>query len=274
MNQMSEQQADVFDFGVTRPPQGRAVAIRFMGPGGLALSRQVVGVDSATDQAAAARWLRRHQFAVASLRVDVLNGLMARYEAELPTVVARRLARRLIAVYRFVLDRTLQQGGPGAIDVSVPHLEAVTGEEGRRTVRIVPERFDANHIAASVRGWVGPLAAGQAAGGAEGVLVRYTLWSWETLHSDAEIEAMLDRGTAPTPEVKALDTDLFRVQSRPVFEEMAAGLLGAIGEGLQLRRAGLADLERMMGLRTESYPGEMFSYREDDGTALDTAPVA
>jgi hypothetical protein len=272
MDSTTEQQADVFDFGV-KPPQGAKAAIRFAGPGGVQRTRQVVGVEDAADRAKAERWLRRHQFAVSSLPADVLNALMARYEAEIPVFVSRRLTGRLVAIYRHVLDRTMKQDGPDAVAVDVPHLEAVTDENGRRTVRIVPERFDANQIAESVRGWIGPLVADGPVWISEEVLIRYTMWTWGNLFLDVEVDAMLHRGVAPTVNLSALDKEAFREQSHPWFEELASGLTAREGENLQLRRASLADLERLMGLRATAHPGELLAYR-DAGPALDTAPVA
>jgi hypothetical protein len=172
------------------------------------------------------------------------------------------------------VTQTLEQGGPDAIAADVPHLAAVTDETGQRTVRIVPERFDHNQVAESVRGWAGLLMGAEPAAVAQEVLIRYTLWTWEKLFLDVEVDAMLDRGVAPTVSLGAIDQEAFREQSQPWFEELASGLTAIIGESLQLRRASLADLERIMGLRAETYPGEMMAYREDDGSIRDTAPRA
>jgi hypothetical protein len=239
---------DVFDFGVPEPVSGSETAVTFIGPGGRTLTQQVAGVEGADGQAKAARWLRRRQFAESSLRVDVLSALMRRYEVVLPVVVARRLAGRLIAIYHNVLERTLECDGPGAVAVDVPHLEAVTDEGGRRTVRIVRERFDANQVFEAVRGPLAPVIGLHVADLAQRILVRYTLQVWESLF-DEEIDAMLNCGTAPILSLATLDKGEFREQSRPWFEEEASELMAAIGEGLQLRRASLADLERLMGLR-------------------------
>jgi hypothetical protein len=274
VDQSSEHPADVFDFGVQQAPRGGKAVITFAGPGGLMQTRQVVGAEDPAVQAKAERWLRRRAFAEGTLRADVLNALMARYELELPVFVARRLAGRLIEIYRHVLGLTLEQDGPAAIAVDVPHLEAVTDEGGRRTVRIVRERFDANQIAESVRGWLAPVIGAQAAGIAETVLIRYALWTWESLHLDAEIDAMLDRGVAPTVRLAALSKAVFREQARPWFEELASELTAMIGESLQLRRARLTDLERLMGLRAQTAPGELLAYREDDGSIPETAHLA
>jgi hypothetical protein len=272
-NELIEIEKDIFAFGVKEESERNVLPITFAGLGGLKRTCQVAGVEDPEVQTAAQGWLRRRQFAVASLRTDVLNALLARYEVALPAFVARRLTSRLIEVYRCVLTRTLEQDGPDAVAVDVPHLEMVTDESGRREVRIVPERFDHNLVAQSVRGWVAPLMGAEPAAMAQEVLIRYTLWTWEKLFLDVEVDAMLDRGVAPTVYLGALDQEAFHEQSQPWFEERASELTDIIGESLQLRRAKLADLERLMGLRAETYPGEMMTHRADGGSIPDMAPL-
>jgi hypothetical protein len=167
--------------------------------------------------------------------------------------------------YRYLLDRKVQEVGPDGIDTSLPHLEAVTVKDGRRTVRIVGERFDEGRIAAFVFVWLRGMIAGQPMRVAENVLTEYGLSVvHEQLPRAEDVDALLGTGMGVRVMVAALDKENFRERSRVWFEKEVSRLVTIVGHALRLRRASLEDLERLMGLRPLKYAAEPFAYCGED----------
>jgi hypothetical protein len=273
----TDQASALLDFPIVDETEGTtAVPVTFTGIGGKEHAQTVhlpAGVE--LDRDAAVRDLRLWQVVASSLPAETLNTLGSRYERELPLQVAPRLAERLREAYRYLLDRAVQEDGPDAIDTSLPHLEVVTVDGGRRTVGIVAEQFDESRVADFVLFWVRGMIASEPMRVAEHVLIEYAVAFFREEADAVDLDAVLASGRAVPVRIEALDKEAFREKSRPVFEKEVSRLVALVGRALQLRRVSLQDLERLMGLRPVENEGELFAYLGDDGPpAIDYAPRA